>query len=652
MRLATKILLLMLLITVGTSATLSWVVTYNVTRYERRRANERIAQTIGRYVSRLEERHAQVEKIARALLEAPIPRSQFQLVDDSKDAAAIEQLRQEILGRTVQEQLTSPSGAPAFHVVVNYAGAVLLAVAPGDPQLEVAISSKELGWPVDPVLSAPRGAPLVSRYVTTPQGLFLAMAVPLHTQLDQPPALAYFVGFRVDDDWARRQLVAERLDSSSSADAPLSAWFLVDHKVNARASADPQDQRIASFTANTALARHDLLSTTTASSRAFADVEAVEFRLASEQYLGRSFDLETVGTSGGELVLASSLDQALLPLRALQKQILLCTIVACGLSVILCRWIAHRIADPIAELVEGTQRIAAGQFEQPVKTNRSDELGMLATAFNEMSNGLKERDALREQQLKIERDLALARKIQMDLLPKFVPPCPGYDLATFSHPAEETGGDIYDLVGLALDDDRPGHAASVVLFLADATGHGVGPALCVTQVRAMLRIGVRLRTGLADLIAQVNRQLCQDYGAERFVTAFLGLLDPSGHSVEYHSAGQAPLLHFRARDKECRWIGCSTIPLGIDEEPDGLGAQRIEMAPGDLFVLLTDGFYEFQNAAGDMFGEDRVGKYMIAHHCEPAKEILGGLVETIQNFGNGSAQVDDMTALIIKRHAS
>src|SRR5882757_9197729 len=85
MSLGTKILLLMLLITIGTSAALAWIVTFNVTRYETRRADERISIAISRYVSQLEDRHRQIAKIVRALLEAPAPRSQLQAADESQD---------------------------------------------------------------------------------------------------------------------------------------------------------------------------------------------------------------------------------------------------------------------------------------------------------------------------------------------------------------------------------------------------------------------------------------------------------------------------------------------------------------------------------------------------------------------------------------
>ncbi|HEY8666866.1 MAG TPA: SpoIIE family protein phosphatase [Tepidisphaeraceae bacterium] len=644
MRLGTKILLLMLLITVGTSATLAWVVTLNFTRYETRRTDDRITRAIGGYLSHLEDRHRQIDKIVRALLEAPAARSQLQAADEGGDASAREQLRQEIFGHTVQTELDSPDGAPAFHVLVNQAGEVVLTVAPGDAQLEKVLASAAIHWPVDPIVNGKES--LVRYYFSTPMGLFLAMGVPLHTQLDELPSHAYFVGFRVNDEWVRRQLVSDRVGLTLS-DAPLSAWFVVDRGIAARAASDQTDTGVQSFTADALLrATYRQMAS---SSKTASNADAMEFNVAGERYMGQVFRLNPTDASSGRLVLASSLDKALLPLRSLQRQIVLCAAIACLIGVLASRFMAQRIAKPIQELVEGTQRIAAGHFDNPVKMKRRDELGVLADAVNEMASGLKERDTLRDERIKIERDLALARKIQMDVLPKDIPPCPGYDIAAYSLPAEQTGGDIYDLVAMALDEEDSTGPASLVLLLADATGHGMGPALSVTQVRSMLRIGVRLRAGLDDVLAQINRQLCQDLGAGRFVTAFLGLLDPRGHCVNYHSAGQAPLLHFRARDKQVKWLDSSQLPLGVEEDPEDEGEQRIVLENGDLMVLLTDGFYEFQNAGGDQFCKERVGEVILAHHLRPAKEILTELLAATSSFGNGAPQLDDMTALIIKR---
>jgi serine phosphatase RsbU (regulator of sigma subunit) len=640
MRIGTKILLLMLLITIGSSAIVSWIVNHNVTSYETERADAQISHAIARYLRHLDDQHAQVSRIVRALLEAPAQRSLLQAAGDSANAGAREQLKQEVLGRDVQTELQSREGGPAFHVLLNLAHEVVV-VSSADPKIAGTLASDKIHWPVDAVLTG-RSRPII-QYIATPVGLFLAMGVPLRTQLDEAPDNAYFVGFRIDDNWVRQQLLAEQATTESTI-APLAAWFFMDNAIVARASSDVSDTRVTGFGADTPLRSVDHSGATT--TRA---ADHVEFDLLGEHFLGQSFNLTADNAKTSRLVLASSLDRALLPLRRLQRQIIITALVGCVIAIIACRFIARIISRPISELVAGTRRIADGQFDRPVQIRRNDELGTLANSFNEMAQGLKERDGLREERVKIERDLALARKIQMDVLPKELPNCPGYDMAAFSHPAEQTGGDIYDLIAVALDPLKPGEPPSLVLLLADATGHGIGPALSVTQVRSMLRIGVRLRAELEDVFSQINRQLCHDLGSERFVTAFLGLLDPTAHRINYHSAGQAPLLHFHARTHHFEWLDSSMIPFGIDEEAKSEVVQGMQMEPGDLIVLLTDGFYENQNVKGELFGKERISEIILRHHHASARTLLNELVAAAREFAGSAPQLDDMTGVIIGR---
>ncbi len=646
MRIGTRVLLLTLLITIGSSAIVSWIVTLNVTRYETDRANDQISLAIGRYVHQLEEHSQQINHVVQVMLGDPNLRSLLQAADDTGDQAkaAREQLKQEVFGRDVQTELASLDGKPVFHVLINLSHDIVFVSLPeeaGDDgkQLEKILSSGAVHWPTDAVIDA-KSRPVLL-YIATPQDLFLAMGVPLREELNEPPTHAYFVGFRIDDQWVSRQLLAESVSSQSTV-APLASWFVVEDNVIARAASDSSNEHYKEFGSQTALIPAPR-------SAIASDLQPIEFTLGGERFVGQSFPLDPQNAKSGRLVLASSLDRALIPLHRLQRSILLTALIACVIAIIACRIIARMIARPIQELVEGTRRIAAGKFDSPVAIRRRDELGMLADSFNQMSQGLKERDILLAERLKIERDMAVARKIQMDVLPKELPACPGYDMAAFSLPAEQTGGDIYDLVAVALDPANAGDPSSLVLLLADATGHGIGPALSVTQVRAMLRIGVRLRAELDDVFAQINRQLCQDLGSDRFVTAFLGLLDPANHSIDYQSAGQGPLLHFHAKNHRFEWLDSSMIPLGIMEEPINDGSHHMQLEPGDLIILLTDGFFEYQNGQKELFGRERVAEIILQHHHLPARDLLNELLAATTRFAGSAPQLDDMTGLIIRR---
>jgi sigma-B regulation protein RsbU (phosphoserine phosphatase) len=242
---------------------------------------------------------------------------------------------------------------------------------------------------------------------------------------------------------------------------------------------------------------------------------------------------------------------------------------------------------------------------------------------------------------KIQRELAVAREVQMGFLPSRMPEMAGYDLAGTSVPADETGGDTYDVV--AVDTDR------VALLLGDATGHGIGPALSATQVRAMLRIALRLGAGVDDIVANINDQLEQDLASNRFVTAFLGTLETEAHRVTYQSAGQAPLMHFHAAKGEFEWLASTTLPLGLLAPLALKSAATIDLAPGDILGLITDGVFECEDADGQQFGEDGVEQLVREHQARPMAELAELLFETVTRHGGDAPQADDITIVLVRR---
>ena len=242
---------------------------------------------------------------------------------------------------------------------------------------------------------------------------------------------------------------------------------------------------------------------------------------------------------------------------------------------------------------------------------------------------------------RLDRELAMARDIQQRTFPSSMPELCGYDLAGRSEPADETGGDSYDAI--RLDEHR------VILLLGDATGHGLAPALSVTQVRSMLRVAVRLGADLDTILTQINDQLAEDLASNRFVTAFLGILDNRTHTVTYHAAGQAPVMHYHAATGKFDWHEASTIPMGMMEQLAPAKARTLELAPGDVLGLITDGLYEYENTTGAMYGEEPAAKLVEQNGDRSAEQLVEGLFSAVREFGAGVPQADDITMLIVRR---
>jgi phosphoserine phosphatase RsbU/P len=138
---------------------------------------------------------------------------------------------------------------------------------------------------------------------------------------------------------------------------------------------------------------------------------------------------------------------------------------------------------------------------------------------------------------------------------------------------------------------------------------------------------------------------------DRFITAFIGLLDAASHRMRFHSGGQGPILHFQAATGACVRHKPTSFPLAAMPLATLRPAVVLDLQPGDILVLLSDGIYEYADATGAQFGEERVREVVAAHHARPTAELSALLLEAVQAFAKGAPQEDDMTVVLVKREA-
>jgi len=199
-------------------------------------------------------------------------------------------------------------------------------------------------------------------------------------------------------------------------------------------------------------------------------------------------------------------------------------------------------------------------------------------------------------------------------------------------------------------DSNPTEAERAVLLLADASGHGIGPALSVTQVRAMLRMAIRVGEDLPAIIRHLNAQLCADLTDGRFVSAWLGELDAKEQTLTGFSCGQGPLLYYRAAERTCVVVETDTVPFGCVEDLEVRLRPPIRMEPGDIFVALSDGVVDAERSSeGKRFGTSRVID-IVTRHCEgSATEVMTALRQALSDFTGATPADDDRTGVIVKR---
>ncbi len=325
------------------------------------------------------------------------------------------------------------------------------------------------------------------------------------------------------------------------------------------------------------------------------------------------------------------------------------TLAVLAVALLQAHTVARRFSGPIEALVQQSDRIAVGDLgaAEPLES-RTTEVRRLADAQERM------RVALRTL-LKLERDLQIARSIQQQTFPEQLPTLRGFEIAAFSQPAEETGGDSYDAIGLRGRRSEGRivitiqEAERAVLLMADATGHGIGPALSVAQIRAMLRMAVRSGEELSAIARHLNEQLCDDLPPGRFITAWLGELDAAACRLTSFSAGQAPLLRYDAERDHYDLLDADAPPFGVVAELDVSLSDPILMKPGDLFAVFSDGILEAADPAGEQFGTDRVIELLRAQRRESPERMLAALRQAVDAFTRGTAPGDDRTAVLVKR---
>jgi sigma-B regulation protein RsbU (phosphoserine phosphatase) len=234
----------------------------------------------------------------------------------------------------------------------------------------------------------------------------------------------------------------------------------------------------------------------------------------------------------------------------------------------------------------------------------------------------------------------IAREIQQRLFPKSAPETPGLDLAGASYPAEATGGDYFDFLTMA--------DGSMGVVIADVTGHGIGPAMLMAETRAYLRLLTRNHDDLGIIMNRANQMLAEDVSYERFVTMVLTKFDSKSRCLTYSSAGHPPGFVLGASGQLKCLLKRTGGPLGIQPDAQYAASAPIQLAAGDVVLLLTDGVDESMSPAGEFFGTDRILGAVRPYLNRPASEIVDALYQAVRVFSENTPQLDDVTAVVIK----
>jgi serine phosphatase RsbU (regulator of sigma subunit) len=190
----------------------------------------------------------------------------------------------------------------------------------------------------------------------------------------------------------------------------------------------------------------------------------------------------------------------------------------------------------------------------------------------------------------------------------------------------------------------------LVVTLADVTGHGIGPALLASVCRAYARSSFDTHDNLVKALEHVNQFFGEDLiGGGRFATFVAAVCSADESRVELLSAGHGPLFVYSSVRDSFEELAAQAIPLGLLPELNSSEPVTLHMEVGDMVVLATDGFFEWENAEGEQFGVARLTQAVRDARHLPSEQIIAELYSAVKVFADGTKQVDDLTAVVIKR---
>jgi sigma-B regulation protein RsbU (phosphoserine phosphatase) len=290
------------------------------------------------------------------------------------------------------------------------------------------------------------------------------------------------------------------------------------------------------------------------------------------------------------------------------------------------------VTQPIGRLVKAVRSIAEGQTGVQTRHYHTTEFSFLAGEINLMSQALADVDRARR------AEMDKARRIQAHLQPRPVA-CPGVEVAWRYAPATEVGGDFLGVKQTA--------SGSLVLCVADVTGHGVPAAMGAAVLKALFDSATAVSDDPLEIVAVMNERFHAATLDSDFASLVLLGIDPRAGLVHYVSAGHEPSYLLRAGSQTA--ILESTGPLlGIDA--DSVWTRRtIRVSPNDRLVLVTDGLAEAFASDGESFGRDRLRKAIeMAAESGDAETAVTDIERAVSQFRGSASQTDDVTILAIR----
>lgn len=304
----------------------------------------------------------------------------------------------------------------------------------------------------------------------------------------------------------------------------------------------------------------------------------------------------------------------------------------------------HALVLPSFEIAENIYCFILGRNSRKLFTK--DEIEILQ-AYSDLvritiDNSLMYHGLAKQERL--EKELEIARDIQMNLLPRQIPISEDYEFAGFMIPAREIGGDYYDFM-------QSPNGKETLIAIGDVSGKGIPAGMVMATARTIIHSLVRKKTSFNEILPEVNAYLYHNYKnsiVTRFMSLILLKIQNQNPLIQFRGAGHGSFIIYRSQKKKVEIVESGGMVLGIAPEiPYTKG--KIHLKSGDSILLYTDGVTEAQNSKMELFEEERLIESFQKHAEKPCKETLNSIYEDIKNFTRNASQNDDITLVCIKK---
>ena len=247
-----------------------------------------------------------------------------------------------------------------------------------------------------------------------------------------------------------------------------------------------------------------------------------------------------------------------------------------------------------------------------------------------------------EDQARLSREIEIAKDVQNKLFPSYLPEMVHLDYTGICRAARGVGGDYYDFVEMG--------PHKLGIAMGDIAGKGVSAALLMANLQAMLRSRAMDRgLNLAELMGDINRQLCSTTDSQKFASFFYGLLDEESGRMIYVNAGHNPPMIFRPNGKQAELSRLDATGMIVGVFPDSPYRQAaVDLEQGDVMVLFSDGIPEARNKSMEEFGEDRLISLVSENLHLTASGIQDVVISNVRRFVEDTPLYDDMTMVVAK----